>query len=100
MIGDSFRLNSVMSLLCLMMEFISLSIVKCHFDIEGFLMDMVIEELILAYCILPNKADTSDPAWTKRKILSTNKRTSCSLTSRKYSAIVRAVKPTLIRASA
>merc|ERR1712194_682796 len=35
---------------------------------------------------------------TKRKILSINSRTSCLFTSRKYSAIVSAVKPTRIRA--
>merc|ERR1712128_236102 len=48
--------------------------------------------------IRPSNADTSAPACTKRKILSINSKTSCLFTSRKYSAIVSAVKPTRIRA--
>ncbi len=46
----------------------------------------------------PSSADTSDPAWVKRKTLSTKKRTSCFSTSRKYSATVSPVSPTRRRA--
>ena len=45
--------------------------------------------------ILPNKAETSDPAWVNLKILSTKKRTSWPSWSLKYSANVNPVKATL-----
>ena len=38
----------------------------------------------------PSSVDTSEPAWTKRKMLSTNSSTSMPRTSRKYSATVSA----------
>ena len=44
--------------------------------------------------IRPSKADTSEQACVKRKMLSTNNNTSCPSTSRKYSATVKPVKPT------
>lgn len=40
----------------------------------------------------PTRPRLSEPARTKRKILSINKSTPCSLTSQKYSAIVRLAK--------
>src|SRR5450756_3211551 len=43
--------------------------------------------------IRPSNAETSEPAWVKRKMLSINRRTSWP-SSRKYSAIVRPVSPT------
>ena len=46
----------------------------------------------------PSSADTSEPAWVKRKMLSMNRRTSRPSSSRKYSAIVRPVRPTRWRA--
>jgi hypothetical protein len=46
----------------------------------------------------PSSADTSEPAWVKRKILSTKNSTSCPSTSRKYSAIVRPDSATRARA--
>src|SRR4026208_2325160 len=42
----------------------------------------------------PSRVDTSDPACTKRKMLSTNSNTSWFWTSRKYSAIVSADRAT------
>ena len=42
----------------------------------------------------PSRVETSEPAWTKRKMLSTNSNTSWFCTSRKYSAMVRAARPT------
>ena len=47
--------------------------------------------------ILPSSVDTSDPAWTNRKMLSTNSSTSWCSTSRKYSAMVSAARPTRSR---
>ncbi len=38
----------------------------------------------------PSSVDTSEPAWTKRKMLSMNSSTSWFFTSRKYSAMVSA----------
>mmetsp|Transcript_39051 Transcript_39051/g.78084 ORF Transcript_39051/g.78084 Transcript_39051/m.78084 type:complete len:202 (-) Transcript_39051:297-902(-) len=46
----------------------------------------------------PSRADTSAPAWVKRKMLSTKSSTSWPSTSRKYSATVRAVRATRARA--
>src|SRR5262245_31625720 len=46
----------------------------------------------------PRMAETSEPACTKRKMLSTKSSTSCFRTSRKYSAIVRPDSPTRRRA--
>src|SRR6266571_952160 len=46
----------------------------------------------------PRRAETSEPAWVKRKMLSMNRRTSCPSKSRKYSASVRPVRPTRRRA--
>src|SRR5712692_58232 len=46
----------------------------------------------------PSNADTSDPASRYRKMLSTNRRTSAPSSSRKYSAMVRPVRPTRARA--
>ena len=46
----------------------------------------------------PSSADTSEPAWVKRKMLSINSSTSWCLTSRKYSAMVRPDRPTRILA--
>src|SRR5262245_20613371 len=46
----------------------------------------------------PRMAETSEPACTKRKMLSTKSSTSCFFTSRKYSAIVRPDNPTRSRA--
>jgi hypothetical protein len=46
----------------------------------------------------PRSADTSEPAWVKRKMLSTKSSTSCFSTSRKYSAMVRADSATRARA--
>ena len=46
----------------------------------------------------PSKAETSDPACEKRKMLSMKIRTSFDSSSRKYSAIVRAVSATRRRA--
>src|SRR6186997_1846803 len=48
--------------------------------------------------IRPRSADTSEPAWVNRKMLSMNRRTSRPSSSRKYSAIVRPVSPTRWRA--
>src|SRR5438046_1410204 len=45
----------------------------------------------------PSRADTSDPAWVKRKMLSTKNSTSWPW-SRKCSATVRPVRPTRARA--
>ena len=45
--------------------------------------------------ILPNNADTSEPAWVNLKILSTKNKTSCPSLSLKYSATVNPVKATL-----
>ena len=42
----------------------------------------------------PSKVETSEPAWTKRKMLSMNNSTSWFFTSRKYSAIVKAESAT------
>ena len=42
----------------------------------------------------PRRVDTSEPACTKRKMLSTNSSTSWFFTSRKYSAMVRADRAT------
>ena len=42
----------------------------------------------------PSRVDTSEPACTNRKMLSTNSSTSWLFTSRKYSAIVRADRAT------
>src|ERR1044071_8459467 len=46
----------------------------------------------------PSSADTSEPAWVNRKMLSTNSSRSCFITSRKYSATVSADSPTRWRA--
>jgi hypothetical protein len=46
----------------------------------------------------PRSADTSEPAWVNRKMLSTNSSRSCFSTSRKYSAIVSADSATRWRA--
>jgi hypothetical protein len=46
----------------------------------------------------PRRADTSEPACVKRKMLSMKRRTSVPLVSRKYSAIVSAERPTRRRA--
>jgi hypothetical protein len=46
----------------------------------------------------PKSADTSEPAWVKRKMLSTKKSTSWPSTSRKYSAWVRPDSATRARA--
>src|SRR3989442_6702971 len=46
----------------------------------------------------PSKADTSEPAWVKRKMLSMKRSTSCPSSSRKYSATVRPDRPTRRRA--
>ena len=46
----------------------------------------------------PRRADTSEPACTNRKMLSTNSSTSWPPTSRKYSAMVRPVRATRRRA--
>ena len=40
----------------------------------------------------PRSAETSEPAWVKRKMLSTKSSTSCPSSSRKYSATVRALQ--------
>ena len=48
--------------------------------------------------IRPNSAETSDPAWVKRKMLSMKISTSWPSSSRKYSAAVSADKATLARA--
>ena len=42
----------------------------------------------------PSSAETSEPAWVKRKMLSMNRSTSCPSSSRKYSAEVTPVRPT------
>ena len=42
----------------------------------------------------PSRVETSDPAWVKRKMLSMNSSTSWPISSRKYSAMVRADRPT------
>src|SRR6185437_9095112 len=42
----------------------------------------------------PSRVETSEPACTKRKMLSTNSSTSWFCTSRKYSAMVNAARPT------
>src|ERR1035438_7548895 len=47
--------------------------------------------------IRPSSVDTSEPAWVNRKMLSMNRSTSCSFTSRKYSAMVSADSPTRSR---
>src|SRR6266568_3634751 len=47
--------------------------------------------------ILPSSVDTSEPAWVNRKMLSMNSSTSCFCTSRKYSAMVSAERPTRSR---
>jgi hypothetical protein len=46
----------------------------------------------------PSSADTSDPAWVKRKMLSMNRSTSLFSASRKYSATVSADSATRRRA--
>ena len=46
----------------------------------------------------PSSADTSEPAWVKRKMLSTKNSTSCLSTSRKYSATVSPASATRRRA--
>src|SRR5678810_344981 len=46
----------------------------------------------------PSSADTSAPAWVKRKMLSTKNSTSWPSASRKYSATVRPDRPTRARA--
>src|ERR1043165_5826114 len=46
----------------------------------------------------PRRADTSEPACVKRKMLSTNRRTSWPCSSRKYSATVSADSATRARA--
>ena len=48
--------------------------------------------------IRPSSADTSEPAWIKRKMLSMNSSTFWCSTSRKYSAMVSPVSATLILA--
>ncbi len=45
----------------------------------------------------PSRVETSEPAWTKRKMLSMNSSTSWFFTSRKYSAMVSAANPTRSR---
>ena len=45
--------------------------------------------------ILPNSAETSEPAWVNLKMLSTKNNTSCPSWSLKYSATVKPVKATL-----
>ena len=47
--------------------------------------------------IRPSRVDTSDPAWVNRKMLSMNSSTSWPCTSRKYSAMVSADRPTRSR---
>src|SRR6266516_455424 len=42
----------------------------------------------------PSRVETSEPACTKRKMLSMNSSTSCFISSRKYSAMVSAARPT------
>src|SRR5919107_869733 len=46
----------------------------------------------------PSSAETSEPACTKRKMLSMKRSTSCPSSSRKYSAIVRPDSATRMRA--
>ena len=46
----------------------------------------------------PSSAETSEPAWTKRKMLSMKRSTSWPSSSRKYSAIVRPDSATRMRA--
>src|SRR5258707_1127373 len=46
----------------------------------------------------PSSAETSEPAWVKRKMLSMKRRTSLPSSSRKYSATVRPVRATRRRA--
>src|SRR5919199_2685589 len=46
----------------------------------------------------PSSAETSEPAWTNRKMLSMNSSTSWPSSSRKYSAMVRPVSATRMRA--
>jgi hypothetical protein len=46
----------------------------------------------------PRSAETSEPAWVKRKMLSTKNSTSWPSSSRKYSATVRPERPTRARA--
>jgi len=46
----------------------------------------------------PRRADTSEPAWVKRKMLSMKRSTSWPSTSRKYSATARPVRATRERA--
>jgi hypothetical protein len=46
----------------------------------------------------PSSADTSEPAWVKRKMLSTKNNTSWPSASRKYSATVRPDSATRARA--
>src|SRR3954469_13891719 len=46
----------------------------------------------------PSSAETSEPACTKRKMLSMKSSTSCPPSSRKYSAMVRPLRPTRRRA--
>jgi hypothetical protein len=46
----------------------------------------------------PRSADTSDPAWVKRKMLSMKRSTSFFSASRKYSATVRPLSATRRRA--
>jgi len=48
--------------------------------------------------IRPRSADTSEPAWLNRKMLSMKRSTSCFSTSRKYSATVSPERPTRRRA--
>src|SRR5437773_415578 len=48
----------------------------------------------------PSSVDTSEPAWTKRKMLSTNSSTSWCFSSRKYSATVNALRATRRRTPA
>src|ERR1035438_2177694 len=47
--------------------------------------------------IRPSSVDTSEPAWVNRKMLSMNSSTSWPCTSRKYSAMVSADRPTRSR---
>ena len=59
---------------------------------------MGMDELSEEDKLRPNRAETSEPAWVKRKMLSMKRSTSLFSTSRKYSAMVRPERPTRIRA--
>ena len=54
--------------------------------------------LRVALAVRPSSADTSDPAWEKRKMLSMKSRTSWFFSSRKYSVMARPARATRRRA--